>query len=150
MTIFTAPPREDPPNFAGTTPLYISIRSIMSRGMSLRSMKSDCSVSGSSSIKNPTRLPSSPRREMRDELPTPPDARMAMPVVLASTLSMSPAAPCSWCMLTTDTGMACSRSLRALLLPTTRTSCMALSSGLSCTTTFFLSLLTVTLIFCVS
>ena len=128
--MLTAPPIEEPPNLAGTTPLYISMRSIISTGMSFRSTKSDWSFIGVSSMKNPMRLPSNPRTDKREVLPRPPVARTVTPTVLASMLWTSLTVPCSCCMLMTVTGMACSRSRRAWLFSVMITSESERASGL--------------------
>ena len=129
MTMFTAPPMADPPNLAGTTPLYISMRSIISTGISFRSTKSDWSFIGVSSMKNPMRLPSSPRTDRREALPRPPVALTVTPTVLASMLCTSLTVPWSCCMLITLTGMACSRNRRAWLFSLIMTSESERASG---------------------
>ena len=65
------------------------------------------------------RLPSRPRTERRDALPTPPVVRTVTPTVLARMPCMSLTVPCSCFMLITETGMACSRTMRASLLAVT-------------------------------
>ena len=150
MTILTAPPTAEPPNLAGTTPLYISMRSIISTGISLMSIKSELSFIGFPSMKSPMRLPSSPRTDMREVLPVPPVARTVIPAVFARMSCTLLTVPCIWFMLITDMGMACSRNLRASLLPITTTSSNDFASAFRRMMIFFpLSLPTVSLRVCV-
>ena len=101
----------------------------MSTGMSLRSRKSDWSFMGASSRKKPIRFPSRPRTDSREALPTPPVERMVTPTVLARMPWTSLTVPCNCFMLMTDTGMACSRTMRASLLAVTVACCRVRGSA---------------------
>ena len=75
-----------------------------------------------SSIKRPRRLPSSPRTDMREALPTPPVLRMVTPAVRANTSLIDDAVPSNSFEVITETGIELSRNWRASFRAVTVTS----------------------------
>ena len=95
----------------------------MSIGISLSVMKLLICPKAVSSMKRPKRLPSNPRTESLDALPTPPVLRMVTPATRANTSFIEEAVPCSSLTVITETGMPLSRNFRASLRPVITTSC---------------------------
>ena len=76
-----APPKASAPRLAGTTPLYISTRSIIFTGKLASEIPLPFASSGIPSIKYLTELPDSPLMERSKSEPTPPSSLILMPAV---------------------------------------------------------------------
>ena len=112
----------------------------MSIGISLSVMKLLICPKAASSMNKPKRLPSSPRTESLDALPTPPVLRMVTPATRANTSFIEEAVPCSSLAVITETGMPPSRNFRASLRSVITTSCNWTVPLVSCFCLFRVSL----------